>query len=128
MNIGMDIQSGPVLTNNPEVRGRNPLSSNNSSRDPSIGTSGHTTPYCERMNIDSDVAPSIGEIANKHFELSYEMEQEKALRIGKATNQQDTSRPQAANNKATPSHVPHVEDVINIQLPYDPQAPTEPNL
>ena len=80
------------------------------------------------MDIDPDIAPSIGEIAYKCFELSYETEQEKALRIGKATNQQDTSRALAANNEATPSHVPHVEDVINIQLPYDPQAPTEPDL
>ena len=127
MNIGMDIQSGPVLTNNPEVQGRNPLPSNNLSRDPSIGTSGHFTPYCKRMDIDPDIAPSIGEIAYKHFEPSYEMEQEKALRIGKATNQQDTSRPLAIN-KATPSHVLHMENVINIQLPYDPQAPTEPDL
>ena len=128
MNIGMDIQSGPVLTNNPEVRGRNPLSSNNSSRDPSIGTSGRSTPYCDRMVVDPDISPSIGEIADERFEPSYEMEQEKALRIGKATNQQDTLRPLAANNEATPSHVLHMEDVINIQLPYDPQAPTEPNL
>jgi len=87
MNIGMDIQSGLVLTNNPEVRGRSPLSSNNSSRDPSIRTSGHTTPYCDRIDIDPDVAPFIGEIANELFEPSYKMEQEKALRIGKATNQ-----------------------------------------
>jgi len=25
-------------------------------------------------------------------------------------------------------HVPHKDNVINIQLPYDPQAPTEPKL
>jgi len=54
------------------------------------------------MNTDPDDAPTIGEIANEYLELSYETEQEKALRIGKVTNQQDTSRPPAANNKATP--------------------------
>jgi len=37
-------------------------------------------------------------------------------------------RPPATNNEATPSHVPHEDDIINIQLPYDPQAPTEPKL
>ena len=37
-------------------------------------------------------------------------------------------RPLATNNEATPLHVPHVEDVINIQLPYDFQAPIEPEL
>jgi len=29
---------------------------------------------------------------------------------------------------AASSHVSHEDDVINIQLPYDPQAPTEPKL
>jgi len=37
-------------------------------------------------------------------------------------------RPPASNNEATPSHVPHEDDVINIQLPYDPQASIEPEL
>jgi len=80
------------------------------------------------MDTDPDDAPTIGEIANECLEMSYETEQEKALRIGKATNQQDTSRPPAVNNEATPSHVSHEDDVINIQLPYDPQVPTEPEL
>ena len=80
------------------------------------------------MNIDPDVAPSIGEIAYKCFEPSYETEQEKALKISKVTNQQDTLRPLATNNEATPSHVSYKDDIINIQLPYDPQAPTEPEL
>ena len=82
----MDNQSGRVLTNNPEVRGRNPLPSRNSSRDPSMASSGHSTPYHNRMDTDPDDAPTIGEIANEHLELLYETEQEKALRIGKATN------------------------------------------
>ncbi len=59
---------------------------------------------------------------------SYKIEQENALRIGKVTNQQDTTRPPACNNEATSSHVPHEDDVINIQLPYDPHGPTEPEL
>jgi len=50
------------------------------------------------------------------------------MRIGKVTIQQDNMRPQASNNKATPSHVIHEDEVINIQLPYDPQAPMEPEL
>ena len=128
MNIGMDNQLGRVLTNNPKVRGRNPLSSTNSSRDPSMVFSGRSTPYHDRMDTDPDNAPIIREITNKHLELSYKTEQEKALRIGKMTNWQDTSRPPVANNEATPSHVSHEDDVINIQLSYDSQAPTEPEL
>jgi len=80
------------------------------------------------MDTDPDGSPSNSEVTNKCLELSYETEQEKVLRIGKTTNQQDTLRPQNTNNKATPSHVQHEDDVINIQLPYDPQALTEPEL
>ena len=39
-DIGIDIQSGYVPTNNSEVRGRNPLSSINSFRDSSMASSG----------------------------------------------------------------------------------------
>ena len=127
-NIGMNIQSGQALSNNLEVRGRNLLSSANSSRDPSMGSSGRSTPYHDRMDTDPDDAPTIGETANKRLEMSYKTKQEKAFRIGKATDQQDTSRPPVVNNEATPSHVSHEDDVINIQLPYNPQAPTEPEL
>ena len=124
----MDIQSGQVLTNNSEIQGRNPLSSAISSRDPSMMSSEHATPYHNRMDTDPDDAPAIGGNDNERLELSYKTEQENASRIGKATNQQDTTRPPATNNEATPLHVPHEDDVINIQLPYDPQASTEPKL
>ena len=127
-NIGMDNQSGQALTNNPEIRGRNPLSSAISSRDPSMVSSGRATPYHDRMDTDPDDIPLNGDLANERLELSYETEQEKEMRIGKTTNQQDTSRPPTINNEATPSHCTHEEDVINIQLLYDPHAPTEPKL
>ena len=80
------------------------------------------------MNIDPDSEPTIGENDNERLELSYKIEQEKALRIGKALIQQDNMRPPAINNEATPSHVTHKDEVINIQLLYNPQAPTEPEL
>ena len=85
MNIGMDIQSGRVLTNNSEVWGRNPLFSANSSRDPFMVSSGCSTLYYDRMDTDPDDAPAIGENDNEHLNMSYETEQEKALRNSKAT-------------------------------------------
>jgi len=48
--------------------------------------SGRSTPYHDRMDTDPDDAPAIGESANKRLDMSYKTEQEKALRIGKATN------------------------------------------
>jgi len=80
------------------------------------------------MNTDMDCNLTIEEPSMEHLELFYETEQEKALRVGIAANQQETSKPMGINNEATPSHVQHEDDVINIQLPYNPQAPTEPEL
>ena len=71
---------------------------------------------------------TIEEPSTERLELSYETEQEKVLRVGMVANQQETLRPTDVNNEATPSHVQHEDDVINIQLPYDPQAPTKPEL
>ena len=127
-DIGMDIQIGQVPSNNLEVRGRNPISSVNISRESSMVSSGQSTPYHDRMNTDMDCNLTIEEPSTEHLELFYETEQEKALRVGIAANQQETSRPTGINNEATPSHVQHEDDVINIQLPYNPQAPTEPEL
>jgi len=73
-NIGMNIQSGRVLTNNSEVRGRNSLPFAISSRDPSMVSSRHATPYHDRMDTDPDDAPTTGGNDNERLELSYETE------------------------------------------------------
>ena len=77
-------------------------------------SSGRSTSYHDRMDIDPDGEPTIGENNNECLELSYKTEQEKALRTGKAPIQQDNMRPPAINNEATPSHVIHKDKVINI--------------
>ena len=127
-DLGMDIQSGQVPSNNSEVQGRNPLSSVNSSRDSSMASSGWATPYHDKMDTDMNCDPTIGESNNEHLEMSYETEQEKVIRVGMAANQQESSRPQNVNNEASPTHAPHEDNVINIQLPYDLQALTKPKL
>jgi len=73
-NIGMDSQSGQALTNNPEVRERNPLSSAISSRGLSMVSSGRATPYHDKMDTDPDDIPLNGDLANECLELSYETE------------------------------------------------------
>ena len=105
-DIGMDNQIGRVPITNPEVRGRNPVSSVNISRESSMASSGRSTPYHERMDTDMDCNPTSGESNTERLELSYEAEQEKALRVGMAVNQQETSRPLNVNNEATPTHAP----------------------
>ena len=127
-DVGMDIQMGRVPSNNSEVRGRNPSPSNNSSRDSSMVSSGRSTPYHDRMDTDMDIVPDSNESINKRPILSYEIEQEKTIRVSMVANQQAPTRLHNVNNEATPTHARHEDDVINIQLPYDPNAPTEPQL
>ena len=76
--------------------------------------------------------------------LFYKMEQEKALHLGKVTKTSDNMRPQNENNEATlinPECAGNVnqgkwqqhdiapndndDNIINIQLPYDPNLLTE---
>ena len=127
-DIGMDIQTGRVPSSNSEVWGRNSLPSNNPSRDSSMVSSGWSTPYHDRMDTDMNIVPVENESNNEWLELSYETEQEKAIRVSMAANQQVPTRLHSVNNEATPTHAWHENDVINIQLPYDPNTPTEPEL
>ena len=82
--------------------------------------------YYERMvnnNLKDDVEPIDSVLA-----LSYETEQERVFYISKMAEQQEHTRPNGRNSKATVAHGTEDNDVINIQLQYDPQAPTEPDL
>jgi len=86
MDLGMDIQLGVSPNINSEERGRNPLPSAKSSRESSLASSGRSTPYHERM--DMDVVPEIEESNTESRELSYETEQERNIRVSMAANQQ----------------------------------------
>ena len=91
-------------------------------------SSGQSTPYHKRMDMDIEPVPTIQNPSMECLELSYEAEQEKESRVGIVANHQETSRPQNINNEASPSHAHHKDDVINIQLPYNPQALTKPEI
>ena len=103
-DIGIDIQKGQVSSSNHEVRGRNPLTSNNSSRDSSMVFSGRSTSYHDRMDTDMDIVPVNIKSNNERLELSYETKQENAISVSMATNQQVSTRLHNANNEATPTH------------------------
>jgi len=141
----MEFLPGPTPNNHNEVRGRN-LSTNRSvSRDLLMSSTKSSVVYHEKMvnngmNIDEELVESAPA-------LSYEMEQERAIHTSKVAKKQGNMRPKGRNLKApnlNPKHVPNVDQhdlpthgivsqteddsVINIQLLYDPQAPTEPDL
>ena len=88
-----------------------------------MASSGCSMPYHERINVDMD--PTSEE---PNLKLSYETEQEKALWVSMAANQQKTTRSSSVHNEAPPTHAQHKEEVINIQLSYDPHALTKPEL
>ena len=85
MDLGMDIQLEVSPAINSEKRGQNPLPSAKSSRESSLASSGRSTPYHERMDID--VIPDIEESITESCELSYETEQERNIRVSMAANQ-----------------------------------------
>jgi len=58
-----------------------------------MASSGQATPYHDRMDTNMDCDPTIGESNNERLEMSYKTEQEKAIRVGMAANQQESSRP-----------------------------------
>ena len=90
------------------------------------------------MDVDSDLPVESPA-------LSYETEQEKVLCLSKATETTSNMRPQGGNNETSSiqaNHGGHVSfnktcgeapcddnnNAINIQIPYDPNAPIEPEL
>ena len=143
-NMGMNKSMGVNPVNNIKIRGRSSCIEKNLSRDTSMSSTYSSVIYHERvtmnngMDIDSDMpieSPT----------LSYETEQEKQSRLSKATETSNNTRPQGVNNRVSSMQldcVDHVspnktrgevpcdddDNVINIQIAYNPNAPTEPEL
>ena len=125
-NMRMDFSTGPIPDNYDEVRGRN-LSTNRSiSRDMSMSSTKSSVVYHERMvynNLNNDDKPMDPTPA-----LSYKTEQKRTLHFSKAAEQQKHTRTNGGNIEATVAHSTEDKGIINIQLQYDPQAPTDPEL
>ena len=125
-NMGMDFPIGPIPNNYDEVRGRTLSTKRSISRDTSMFSTRSSVVYHERIvlnNSKDDDNPM-----NATSELSYETEQKRVLCISKVAEQQDHMRTKDRNIKATAVYSTEDKSVINIQLPYNPQAPIEPDL
>jgi len=140
----MDHSTGtnPVISN--DARGRSSQIHKNWSRDSSMSSTVFSTIYHEKMELnngmDIDSDPPVESPA-----LSYEDEREKEICLRKVAETTNNTRLQDVNNEASSTQVnydnhvstdnmrvqtPRVDDdnVINIQLPYDPNGPMEPDL
>ena len=143
-NIEVDHSTGSNLVINNNARGRSPQICKNWSRDSSMSFTVSSTIYHEKielnngMDIDSD--PPVESPV-----LSYEEERKKEIHLRKAAETTNSTRLQGVNNKASSTqanHDNHIsmdnmniqtpcvsdDNIINIQLSYDPNGPTEPNL
>ena len=143
-NTEMDHSTGtnPVINN--DVRGRSPQTFKNLSRNSSMSFTVSSTIYHERMELnnsmDIDSDPPVESPA-----LSYKDKRDKEICLRKVAETTNNTRLQSRNNKASTTltnhgnHVSsdnvqtqssHVDDdnSINIQLPYNPNSLTEPDL
>jgi len=143
----MDILKGQSPDNNNEVRGRTLSYISNISRDISMSSTISSKAYHERIawknamdvndeNNNKDVSP----------ELSYETSQEKAICLSAAAKKQANMLPTGGNltHNSNSQHVlekhpisiptqgPIVQNdksaFINIPLPYNPNAPMDPEI
>ena len=144
-DTGMDILKGRSPDNFDEVRGRTNSHNSSSSRDTSMSSTKSSVAYHERMEqnngMDVDDPPK-----DSSPELSYETTQEKVTRLGMATENQMNMRPTQVNlapnscpqcgsgnhPNMTPPHGSTAQDkesaFINVPLPYDPNAPMDPEI
>ena len=141
----MDKSSETSPGNNVRVRERTSFIEINLSRDMSMSSTRSSVIYHERMsNNGMDVDSNSPTDSSA---LSYKIEQEKLLRFRKAAETLNNTRLQNGNNEASPIQLEYVghaipnkpkpyttapsnddDNIINIQLPYNLNAPTEPEL
>jgi len=137
---GMDIRSGSSPDNYDEVRGRTFSPKVQVSRDSSMSSTKSSVVYHEKMEHNNALNEDI-DMDDDPLALSYKTSQEKAIRVSmvadpntgtlnkRVTVNHSTTTPQRGPAERPNSIPPHGDDaVINIQLPYDPYARTEPDL
>ena len=142
----MDIFAGFAPNNYNKMRGRTLSTKEQTSRDSSISSTKSSIVYHERMECNNTMNIDV-DMDNNSPALSYKIPQEKAIQVSEATDPQTNMMSQHGNpnvsnlnpqcilndqmapNSTCVQTTHHADDtVINIQLPYDPSAPTEPKL
>ena len=106
-DIEMVIPTEQVPSNKSKVRGRKSVSPINLSRESSLALSRWSTPYHNRININNDLSSM-----EPTPELSYKTEQEKAIWVSMAANQQDSMRPSCVHNEA-PHRIPNMRKKLS---------------
>jgi len=136
----MVILSGSFPDNYDEVRDRIFLPKVQVSRDSSMSSTKSSVAYHEKMECNNTLNNDI-DMDDDSPVLSYETSQEKAIQVSMAadlntgmlnkhvTVNHFTTTPQRGPAEHPNLILPHGDDaIINIQLSYDPNTPTEPDL
>ena len=97
-HMEIDSSKGQTPANDLKVRGRTSSSATNISREPSMTSSGWSTPYYDRMDNQMDCNSEPGD---KTPGLSYETEQEKTFYFNKVLETTGNTRPQEGSDEAT---------------------------
>ena len=127
--IEMDIDK---VDNCDDIRRRSLSSNKVSSRSISISSSISSIPYHKRIVINNNFTNKEFKKSVDSSQLSYKSDSQGKNCVSMATDPTFSQEPQHVLNKIlalNTCNVSHVDDdVINIQLPYDPNWPTEPEL
>ena len=136
------IGTNSVINN--DVRDRFPQIYKNLSRDSSMSSMIPSTIYYKKMELNNSMGIDSDPLVESPA-LSYKDKRDKEIHLRKVAETTNNTRLQSGNNETSTTltnHGNHIsldnvqaqspcvddDNVINIQLPYDPNGPTEPDL
>ena len=127
-NMGMDLAYRNFSNNYDEMRDRTSSPKPQSSRASSMSLTKFSVVYHERIKNNNNLEDINMESFNSP-QLLYVTPKKQANQISIIANPSTNTINQRVPIKYPTSSPPHVDnDVINIQLPYNPNASTEPEL
>ena len=126
-NLAIDIDKNNKVDNYDDVRGRSPSSINVSSRNAS------SIPYYERIVINNNIPDEEFRKPIDSSQLSYKDKSQTNSCVNMAIDPISLQGPQCVSNEALALNISNPpcidnDDVINIQLLYNPDQPTELDL
>jgi len=129
----MDININKYIDNYDNVRKRSPSPNSINSRSALVSSKASTISYYERIEIQNDFPDEEFREPIDNSQLSYYDKSQESRCVNMVTDPVFPQGPQHVSNKvpALNSSCPtciNNDDVINIQLPYDPNHSTEPEL
>ena len=140
INTGMDIPTGNISDNYDKVRGKTSLPKIQFYRESSIFSTKSSIAYYEKIKLNNTMNENV-DMDNNSSTLSYETSLEKTIRVSMVANPNNNMINKCiiiehpiSNSPCAPVKYPNSvssysnDTVINIQLPYNPNAPMEPDL